>query len=351
MDIKQESYGKTAGGQEVTSFTCTNAQGLVLQMINLGATVVRVETPDRSGKLANINTGFDTLREWEEHTAFFGATVGRYANRIAGGRFELDGKTYKLATNNGPNHLHGGVSGFNRKLWKAEPVKTERSVGVRFNYISRDGEEGYPGTLNTTVVYELTNDDELKITYTATTDKPTVLNLTNHNYWNLAGAGSGDILKHEIMINADEYLPVNKGIPTGGPAPVKGTEMDFTKFMPIGARIDKTKKDPDEPRGYDHNYCLKDRMGKLQLAAIVRDPASGREMEIHTTQPGIQFYTGNYLDGDPKNGGHKQHAAFCLETQHWPDSPNRPDYPSTVLRPGETFESVTVHKFRTSAKR
>lgn len=346
MGIEKRSFGKTAAGEPVTLFTCTNSHSLVLKLSDYGATVVAVETPDKNGKLANINLGFDSQAKHEAHGAFFGATVGRFANRIAKGQFTLDGKTYKVATNNGANHLHGGLRGFDKVMWKAEPIESGDAVGVKFSYRSKDGEEGYPGNLDVTVTYTLTNSDELKMEYTAATDKATVLNLTNHNYWNLAGAGQGTILDHQLQLMADQYVPVDLGgIPTGKLADVKGTVMDFTTPHTIGERIGKLPAQGDNPGGYDHNYVLRGQDGKLTLAARVKEPKSGRVMEVYTTQPGVQLYTGNYLDGDAKNGGHPKNAAFCLETQHYPDSPNQPSFPSTVLKPGEKFHQVTVHKF------
>jgi aldose 1-epimerase len=346
MTTVAKSFGATPAGDEVTQYTITNAEGSVLKLITYGATVQSLEVPDRDGKLANVNTGFDTLEKYLKHKAHFGGTVGRFANRIAKGRFTLDGKEYKLATNNGPNHLHGGPSGFDSRVWKAEPTVSPTGHGVKFTYTSKDGEEGYPGMLTVNVTYSLTNDDELKIEYSATTDKTTIVNLTNHCYWNLGGAGSGEILDHEIMINADQWIPVDEAsIPTGDLAAVEGTPMDFTKPRKIGEKISEAPHAKDGPEGYDHCYVLRGQEGKLELAARVTDPKSGRQMEVWTTEPGIQFYTGNYLDGDPINGGHQQHTAFCLETQHYPDSPNQPNFPSTVLKPGETYKQTTVHKF------
>jgi aldose 1-epimerase len=308
-----------------------------------GAIVVELQTPDRDGNLENVTLGFDQLDGYLGAHPYFGATVGRYANRIAKGKFVLDGKTYSLATNNGPNHLHGGELGLSRVVWAAEPVESDTAVGVKFRYTSPDGQDGYPGTLSATVVYTLTNQDELRIDYTATTTKATVINLTNHCYWNLGGAGSGTILDHQLMLAADEYLPVDDTlIPTGQLAKVADTPFDFTTPHVIGSRIDQVTGDP--PR-YDHCFALRSRDGSLASAARVVHPASGRTMEIYTTQPGIQFYTGNFLDGGPANGNYPRNAGFCLETQHFPDSPNRQTFPSVVLRPGETYRQTTVHKF------
>ncbi|MEX2175407.1 MAG: aldose epimerase family protein [Pirellulaceae bacterium] len=346
MTLDKKPFGKTKDGQEVTLFTLTNITGMQVRLIDYGATVIGVETPDKHAKSANITLGFPSLAGYLERHPYFGSTVGRYANRIAGGKFELDGKEYTLATNNGPNHLHGGNKGFDAVMWKAEPVNSPGSVGVKFRYHSAAGEEGYPGTLDATATYTLTNDNELRIDYTATTDKATVFNPTNHCYWNLGGAGSGTILKHELTLAADQYLQIDEtSIPTGELAPVKGTPFDFTAPHAIGERIDEVKKDSHQTKGYDHCYVLRGQEGKLQLAAKVKDPASGRVMEIFTTEPGIQLYCGNFLGGGAGEAGYEQHEAFCLETQHYPDSPNQPEFPSTVLKPGETFQSTTVHKF------
>lgn len=344
MSSQKTPFGKTADGVEVNLYTLTNAKGTVLKMTNFGAIVVSLEVPDRNGKLANVNMGFAKLDGFLGKNPYFGATVGRYCNRIAGGKFTLDGKPYTLATNdNGKNHLHGGNVGFNKVVWNAEPFENQSGVGLKFTYLSKDGEEGYPGNLKVTAVYTLTNDNELAIEFTATTDKATPVNLTNHCYWNLAGAGSGTIRNHELTINADKYLPVDAGlIPTGEVANVAGTPLDFSKPAKIGARLDQIKADPV---GYDHCFVLRGEAGKLRLAAKVKDPASGRVMEIHTTQPALQFYSGNFLDGKPENNGYKQYDGFCLETQHYPDSPNHADFPNTILRPGETFHEKTVHKF------
>lgn len=339
--VQKSSFGKTADGQIVTMYTCVNRNGLVLKMIDYGATVVSVETPDRNGKKANITLGFPNLEGYlQPNEPFFGATVGRYANRIANAQFTLDGVTYKLAANDGPNSLHGGTKGFDKRMWDAVAVENDEGVGIHFSRLSPDGEEGYPGNLQVDVIYLLTNNDELKIDYRAKTDKATPVNLTNHCYWNLGGAGSGSILNEVAMINADSYLPVDKTlIPTGTIAPVEGTPFDFRQPTPIGERIDQV------PGGYDHCFVLRSQSGELALAARVRDPESGRVIEISTTQPGIQFYTGNFLDGSAASGGFSKHGAFCLETEHYPDSPNQPDFPSTILQPGEEYHQVTVQHF------
>jgi aldose 1-epimerase len=346
MKIEKSPFGKTADGQEATLYTCVNANGLKLAMTDFGATVVSVETPDRNGKMANITLGFSTLEGYLQRHPYFGSTVGRYGNRIAGGKFSLDDKQFTLATNNGPNHLHGGKKGFDALMWKAEPAQSEDGVGVKFTLRSPDGDEGYPGNLDVVVTYMLTNKDELKIDYEAKTDAPTVVNLTNHCYWNLGGAGAGKILDHELTLAADKYLPIDAtSIPTGELAPVADTPLDFTKPTKIGARIESLKQAPHETKGYDHCYSLRGQEGKLEMAARVKDPASGRVMEIYTTEPGIQLYTGNFLDGSEGGNKFQQHDAFCLETQHYPDSPNRPAFPTTRLNPGQTLRSTTVHRF------
>lgn len=343
--VQKQVYGKLPDGRPVDLYTLTNAAGMRVQLINYGAITVSVEVPDRSGKLTDVTLGYDTLAGWLDNKPYFGATIGRYANRIARGQFTLDGKTYTLARNNGANHLHGGIRGFDKVLWNAEPVQTPESAGVRFTYLSRDGEEGYPGNLSVTALYSLNDDNEFKVEFSATTDKPTVVNLAHHTYWNLAGAAAGDILGHELMLNADHFTPVDEDlIPTGQIASVAGTPMDFTRPTPIGARIAQVAG------GYDHNYVLRKQAGQVALAARVYEPQSGRVLEIYTDQPGIQFYSGNFLDGTVRGKGgvaYQKHHGFCLETQHYPDSPNRPEFPSVVLRPGETYKHVMIHKFST----
>lgn len=343
MSVEKSSFGQTQDGVDVDLYTCTNSNGLVLKMTNFGAIVVSLDVPDRDGKLVNVNLGFATLDGYLGDHPYFGSTVGRYCNRIAKGKFTVDGQEYTLATNNGPNHLHGGKVGLNKVVWNAEPVTTDSGVGVKFNYLSKDGEEGYPGNVDVTALYTLNNDNELVIEFTASTDKACPVNLTNHCYWNLAGEGSGTIRDHELMIAGDKYLPVDDTlIPTGESADVAGTPLDFTQPERIGARLDQIQADPV---GYDHCFVLRGEIGEMKLAARVKDTVSGRVMEIRTTQPGIQFYSGNFLDGSEANRGYKQYEGFCLETQHFPDSPNQPSFPSTVLKPGETYKHTTIHKF------
>ena len=354
MSIAVSDYGKTKDGNAVEQYTLTNKNGLIVTLITYGGHITSVQTPDRDGKLANITLGFDDLAgymDWKDRNQHFGGTIGRFGNRIAKGKFTLDGETYTLAINNKPNHLHGGDVGFDQVIWKAEKVETDDSVGVKFTYGSGDGEEGYPGLLTCTVVYSLNNDDQLTMDYTATVaGKPTVLNLTNHAYWNLAGEGSGTILNHEVMLNSDKYLAVDEGlIPTGEFIEVEDDAlMDFTAPKKIGKDFAAVKKG-EENGGYDHCYVVKGEAGPgtLRLAARVSDPKSGRVMEIHTDQPGIQFYSGNFLHDQPGIGGKKypKQGAFCLETQHYPDSPNQPSFPSTTLKPGATYRHTTVHKF------
>jgi aldose 1-epimerase len=346
MTINVESFGKTPDGQEVDLYTLANINGIRAKITNYGAILVSLEVPDRDGKPADITLGYDNLDGYLTRHPYFGSTVGRYANRIGGASFKINDVEYKLAANNGPNHLHGGIKGFDKVVWKLDDIKAESDKALlKLSYLSKDGEEGYPGNLACTVTYTLTKDGELKISYEAETDKATVINLTNHSYWNLAGQGNGDILGHELMFNADRYTPVDEGlIPTGAIRSVKDSPMDFTKPMTIGSRIGQVEG------GYDHNYVLNSGGGTLSLCAKVSEPTSGRIMEIHTTEPGVQFYTGNFLDGSitGKSGKvYKKHYGFCLETQHFPDSPNKPDFPSAVLNPGDKYTTVTVYKFYT----
>jgi aldose 1-epimerase len=351
MDVQKESFGQTADGREVDLYTLTNANGLKARITNYGAIVVSLEAPDRTGKLGDITLGFDTLEQYLKGHPYFGAIVGRYGNRIGKARFTLNGVEYKLAANNGENHLHGGIKGFDKVVWDAQPLTQTDAVGVRLVYLSRDGEEGYPGNLTCIVTYTLTNNDELKISYEALTDKPTPVNLTHHSYFNLAGQGKGDILGHELMLNADRFTPVDKGlIPTGELRSIKGTPFDFTKPTAIGARINQDNEQLKFGLGYDHNWVLNKKDDQLTLAARVYEPTTGRVMEVYTTEPGIQFYSGNFLDGTNVGKGgkvYKHRYGFCLETQHFPDSPNKPNFPSVILEPGQKYTQVTVYKFST----
>jgi aldose 1-epimerase len=341
--VTKETVGKTADGQEVELYTLANTWGMKVTILTYGATITSVWTPDRNGKIENVTLTQDSLADYLRGTPCFGSTIGRYGNRIAKGKFRIGDREYTLATNNGNHHLHGGIQGFDKVVWKAEPVKTADSAGVRFCYSSVDGEEGYPGNLLAQVTYSLTEKNELKMEFVATTDQTTVVNLTNHAYWNLAGAGSGDILDHELTIHADRYVPVtDEAIPLGGLANVGGTPMDFRSPHTIGERIAQVQG------GYDHCYVLNQKTpGEFVFAARVVDRKSGRTMEVFATQPGVQLYTANGLDGYHQAGGkrYEKHAALCLETQHFPDSPNQPSFPSTLLRPGETYRHTTVHIF------
>jgi len=350
MNITKEAYGKTADGKAVDLYTLTNANGLVAKVTNFGAIVTELWVPDRNGNLGNVVQGYDTLAEYIGCTAYFGAIVGRIGNRTANGKFTLDGVEYTLAKNErGVNHLHGGNVGFNKVVWDAAEVRTADAVAVKLTYLSKDGEEGYPGNLTCNVTLSLTNDDALKIEYQVTTDKPTVHNVTHHGYFNLAGEGSGDILSHEIMIDAASITPVDKDlIPTGELMPVAGTPFDFNKSTAIGARINEENEQLKFGLGYDHNYALNNYDGGLRKVCVLYDPKSGRVMETHTTEPGLQFYSGNFLDGTIKGKGGKAYEhryALCLETDHFPDSANHPQFPSIVLRPGETYKSTTAYKF------
>lgn len=345
MKIDTSVFGTTQDGVEVQLYTCVNANGMVMKMTNYGAIMTELRVPDRDGNFANVILGFPNLQGYLGEHPYFGSTVGRYCNRIGHGKFTLDGQEYQLTLNDGENHLHGGLVGFNKRVWNAEPVQTESEVGVRFTYHSPDGEQGYPGNLDATALYLLNNSNELIVEFQATVDKPCPVNLTNHNYWNLAGAGSGTIRDHVLMLAADKYLPVDEGlIPIGDLADVAGTPLDFTTPEKIGARLDQIDSDPV---GYDHCFVLTDKASPMKLAARVKDPSSGRVMEIYTTQPSVQFYSGNFLNGKPESGGYQQYEGFCIETQHYPDSPNHDNFPSTVLKPGETYKHKTIHKFFT----
>jgi aldose 1-epimerase len=344
--FKREPFGKLADGTEVELLTLTNKNGVEVQLITFGAIVRSIKVPDRNGKVADIVHGFDDLDGYVRAHPYFGAVIGRYGNRIGNARFTLEGTTYKLAANNGPNHLHGGVKGFDKYVWDVRP--SADNAGVTFSRTSPDGEEGYPGTLQVRVTYVLTDTNQLRITYEAATDKATPVNLTSHSYFNLAGHDAGDVMQHQLAIVADRYTPVDRDlIPTGELARVEGTPFDFRKPVAIGARINGSHEQLTFGRGYDHNWVLGTGAG-LRRAARVVEPASGRTLDVSTTEPGLQFYTGNFLDGTIKGKGgtvYKHRSAFCLETQHFPDSPNKPDFPSTILRPGETYRSQTVFSF------
>ncbi len=347
MKVVKEKFGQTVEGKSVDIFTLTNKNGMQARITNYGAIVQSLLVKDRDGQMGDVVLGFDNLDDYVNNSPYFGAIVGRYGNRIADGEFVLENKKYKLARNNGPNHLHGGLKGFDKVVWDAEQFENE--VGVKLSYLSPDGEEGYPGNLKVTVVYSLTNNDELKINYRATTDKATHCNLTHHGYFNLSGNCQRNILDHQLWINADYFTPVDSGlIPTGELRPVSGTPFDFTSPTPIGNRIEAENEQLKFGLGYDHNWVLNEVDGSLKLQASLYDSASGRFMEVLTTEPGLQFYSGNFLDGTLTGKDRKVYQfrdGLCLETQHFPDSPNKPDFPSTVLKPGETYETQTVYRF------
>jgi aldose 1-epimerase len=349
MSVTAAPFGATADGTRVEIFTLTNTHGIEVRVMTYGATIVSIRVPDRSGRLDDIVTGFDKLDDYVARSRYFGVTVGRYANRIANARFTLDGRSYELAANNGKNHLHGGRKGFDKVVWKGSSFERDGSVAVSMSHVSPDGDEGYPGTLSATVIFTLTSDDELRIDYSATTDEATLVNLTNHSYFNLAGDGRGDVLQHVLTVDADAYTPVDETlIPTGEIAAVAGTPFDFRTATPIGARIDAEVEQIRRGQGYDHNFVLRaGRAGGLHHAARLTDPSSGRTLDVATTEPGMQLYSGNNLDGAVGKGGHVygRRTSLCLETQHFPDSPNHPNFPSTVLRPGETYQSTTVFTF------
>jgi len=335
--------------QKIDVYTLKNQHGMEVKIINFGGTVTSIRVPDRSGKFADVVLGFNNPDDYLKPHPSFGTAVGRFANRIAKGRFTLNGVEYKLAVNNGENHLHGGIKGFDDVFWTAEEINTPAGPAVRLTYLSKDGEEGYPGNLNVTMTYTLTNKNELRIDYSATTDKDTVVNLTHHSYFNLGGEGNGDILNHRLKLNADSFTPTDAGsIPTGELRSVRGTPFDFLTPHAIGERINRDDEQLKFGNGYDHNFVVNGRMGALRQAAVVTDPGSGRVMEVWTTEPGVQLYTGNFLDGTlvGKSGkAYQRRYGFCLETQHYPDSPNKPNFPTTTLKKGATFKSTTIYRF------
>lgn len=353
LGISKRRFGATPDGEVVHLYRLTNGRCMQANIITYGGIVQALEVPDRDGRTANVVLGFDNLDDYvENNSPYFGAIIGRYANRIAGGKFTLDGKSYQLPINNEPNTLHGGPKGFHIKVWDAEAIVRDNSVGLVLRYTSPHLEQGFPGKLKTTVVYKLTDNNSLRIAFRATTNRPTIVNLTNHSYFNLAGEGSGTIYDHELQLDAGNYTPVDPTlIPTGEIASVAGTPFDFREPTRIGARIRDGHPQILIGRGYDHNYVLDRRGEELGRAARVEDPASGRVLRISTTEPGIQFYSGNFLDGTLVGTGgkvYRQSDGFALETQHYPDSPNQPGFPSTVLRPGDRYETKTVFKFSTS---
>lgn len=348
--VTKQEFGKTAQGEAVDLYVLRNKNGVEAAITNYGGVVVWLKTSDKQGRMANIALGFDKFEGYLKPPPYFGALIGRYGNRIAKGKFTLDGKEYTLAKNDGQNTLHGGTQGFDKRIWTAEPKSAPESQSLVLKYTSKDGEEGYPGALDVTVTYTLTDTDDLSIEYRAKTDKATVLNLTNHTYFNLAGEGEGDILGHTVAINASRFTPVDAGlIPTGELRKVEGTPFDFRKPTAIGTRINDADEQLKLGKGYDHNYVLDRKTSGLERAASVSEASTGRLLEVWTTEPAVQFYTGNFLDGTligATNRSYVQRSGFCLETQHYPDSPNQPAFPTTVLKPGEEYKSTTVWKFR-----
>jgi aldose 1-epimerase len=343
MNIQQTIFGTTLDGSQIRKFAVSNDHGTTASFINFGAILTSLKVPDRNGKAGEVTLGFDTLEDYIADKWFFGSTIGRYANRIAKGQFTLDGVKYQLAQNSPPSHLHGGDKGFHKVAWNADTQIKEDSIAVVFSRLSPDGEEGYPGNLSVTVTYILNNQDELMITYRAETDKATPINLTNHTYWNLKGASAGNVLDHVLILNADDYLPTDdERIPTGELKSVHGTPMDFTQPVKIGARIGEVKGG-----GYNHCYVLRKQLDSLSLAATVHEPITGRIIEIYTTEPGMQFYSGHFLDRYKGAGGiiFNKYDGFCLEAQHFPNSVNEPQFPSTILRPGSIYKQTTIYKF------
>jgi aldose 1-epimerase len=351
IQIEKQEWGTDASGAKVHLYSFRNSKGTEATITDYGGRIVTLKTAARDGRLSDIVLGADNLDGYFQKNPYLGALVGRFANRIANGRFTLDGHTYELPRNNGQNSLHGGIKGFDKVVWQSRQIEAEDGPGLQLTYVSRDGEEGYPGTLTTIVTYTLTEDNQLKIDYSATTDKKTILNLTNHSYFDLSGKLAGTIVQHEVTINADRFTPVNSNlIPTGQMRAVEGTPFDFRRAMPIGARIAEKYDQLEIGLGYDHNFVLSGSAGELRMAARVREPESGRVMEVLTTQPGVQFYTGNHLDGTVKGKGGVTYGfrhGFCFETQHFPDSPNQPTFPSTELAPGQKYHEVTVFRFST----
>lgn len=348
--VTKHSFGKTPAGEEVDIYTLRNNNGVETQITNYGGIVVSLKVPDRNGDLGDVVLGFSDFEHYLKNDPYFGAIIGRYGNRIAKGRFKLDGVEYKLAVNNGENHLHGGIRGFDKVVWAARELNTRSGPALILTYVSKDGEEGYPGNLRVRVTYTLTHQNDLKIDYSATTDKATVINLTHHSYFNLLGEGNGDILNHQVRINANRFLPTDAGsIPTGELRRVIGTPFDFLKFTKIGERINLDYEQLKLGNGYDHTWVINGRPGVLRFAAAAYEPFTGRTMEVWTTEPGVQFYTGNFLDGSLTGKAGKPYprrSGFCFETQHYPDSPNQPSFPSTTLRRGATYRSTTIYKFR-----
>jgi aldose 1-epimerase len=347
--ISVASFGSMPDGTAISQYTLTNTRGMTMKVINYGGIITNLMAPDKNGTYEDVVLGFDSLSSYLKSNPYFGAVIGRYGNRIAKGKFTLDGKTYSLAQNNGPNNLHGGPNGFDKRVWTIEEQAVDNGVALKLTYLSKDMEEGYPGNLNAEVIYQLTDSNELKINYRATTDKKTIVNLTQHTYFNLSGNTKTDILGHELLIAADQFVPVdNTLIPTGKLQPVSETAFDFKTPVAIGSRIDKDEEQLKFGKGYDHCWVLKEPGDSLKLAATLHDPATGRVMSVHTTEPGIQFYSGNFLDGSHagKYGVvYNKRYGLCLETEHFPDSPNQKSFPSVVLNPGDVYKTQTVYSF------
>lgn len=350
ITISKKLYGQTPDG-EAHLFSLKNKSGMEVHITNFGGIITSILVPDKDGKMDDVVLGFDSLSQYLEPHPFFGAIVGRYGNRIAKGKFSINNNEYTLVQNNGENHLHGGTKGFDKMIWKAKEITNKNAVSLELTYLSKDMEEGYPGNLNTKVTYTLTNDNEIKIDYEATTDKPTVCNLTNHSYFNLAGAGNGDIMKHEVMIDADSITPTTPDlIPTGKLTTVEGTPFDLRKYTVLENGMHDDTPQMQYAKGYDTNYVLKNQNGKLAKIASVKEPSSGRIMDVFTTEPGVQLYCGNWIDNIKGKAGktYKAYAGLCLETQHYPDAPNQPNFPSTRLNPGETYQTTTIYQFSTT---
>ncbi len=347
MKLSKEQFGTTTDGKRVELFTLNNGRGMEVKITNYGGIITSIRVPDRIGRVSDVVLGHDTLEGYVRRSRYFGAIIGRHANRIAGGRFRLNGSVYSLTQNNGENHLHGGIRGFDKVVWEPRAINGADGVGLELDYVSKDGEEGYPGNLQARVTYVLTEKNELRIKFFAATDKDTVVNLTNHSYFNLAGDGT--VLEHELLLNADQFTPVDKGlIPTGELRDVSNTPLDFTRSNSIGARIDQNYEQLELAGGYDHNFILRGNGNALRPAAKIHEPVTGRVLEVFTTQPGIQFYSGNYLDGSIIGRGGRaygKHAGCCFETQHFPDSPNQPSFPTTILKRAQRYEHETVFRF------
>lgn len=350
-EVTKKPWGKTPDGTAVELYTLRNTRGAEATISTYGGIVVTLLMPDRTGKMGDIVLGYDHLQGYLDKTPYFGALIGRYGNRIGGATFTLDGQTYTLAKNDGPNSLHGGVKGFDKVVWSARPVESKDGAALELSYLSKDGEEGFPGNLKVTAIYTLTNNNELKLDFSATTDKATVVNLTHHSYFNLRGQGNGDILGHEVTINATRMTPVDKTlITTGELTPVEGTPFDFRKPTAIGARINQPDTQLQYGPGYDHNWVIDKPAGQLGIQATVYEPTTGRVLEVLSDEPGLQFYSGNFLDGTIKGKGgvaYEKRTGFCMEPQHYPDSPNKPQFPSVVLRPGQTYQNTIIYRFST----